>query len=241
MRVAEMNWKDIEVAARRDRRCCLPIGSVEQHAQLSVCTDAILAERISCEAAAPLDIPVLPVMPFGLAPYFTAYPGTISLRLTTLLAVIRDVISSLHDSGFTHICVVSGHGGNAPVAALLHELMAEAPELCLKYHEWWRAPRTAAAAAAISASASHANWFENFPWTRLAHAAAPPGEKPAVDRPALAVSAPQAVRQLLGDGSYGGPWQQPDEVMLKIWETGVEETRQALQGPWASEFGSHEG
>ena len=44
MRVANMNWKDIEAAAKTDPRCCIPIGSVEQHSYLSVCTDLILAE-----------------------------------------------------------------------------------------------------------------------------------------------------------------------------------------------------
>ena len=51
MRVANMNWKDIEAAAKTDPRCCIPIGSVEQHSYLSVCTDLILAERIAVEAA----------------------------------------------------------------------------------------------------------------------------------------------------------------------------------------------
>ena len=52
MRIAEMNWMQVEQHAARDRRAVLPIGSTEQHAQLSLCVDAILAERVSVEAAA---------------------------------------------------------------------------------------------------------------------------------------------------------------------------------------------
>ena len=64
----------------------LPIGSVEQHFRFfSICTDTILAERIATEAAEPLKIPVFPVMPFGITPNFTSYPGTINLRVSTLL------------------------------------------------------------------------------------------------------------------------------------------------------------
>ncbi|MEM6341387.1 MAG: creatininase family protein, partial [Pseudomonadota bacterium] len=99
MKVASMNWQDMEAAAARDPRCVLPIGSTEQHAQLSVCVDMILAEKVAADAADPLGIPVFPVMPFGLAPYFTAYPGTISLRVETLLAVMRDVVASVRRSG----------------------------------------------------------------------------------------------------------------------------------------------
>ena len=79
MKVADMNWCDIEAAAARDPRCILPIGSTEQHAQLSLCVDMILAEKVATDAAEPLNIPVFPVMPYGLAPYFNAFPGTICL------------------------------------------------------------------------------------------------------------------------------------------------------------------
>ena len=232
MKVAEMNWQDVEAAAARDPRCVLPIGSTEQHAQLSLCVDMILAERVATEAAAPLDIPVFPVMPYGLAPYFTAYPGTISLRVETLLAVMRDVLASLRQSGFRRILIVNGHGGNNPVGALAQEVMAEYGDISVKFHNWWNAPATWAKVQEIDPSGSHANWLENFPWTRLAHAAAPEGEKPAVDMTLMKAAPPADVREMLGDGSFGGRWQRPDAEMQAIWDAGVAETRAALEGPW---------
>ena len=79
MKIAEMNWMQVQAYLGHDDRCILPLGSTEQHAQLSLCVDAILAERVATEAAEPLGIPVYPVMPFGLAPYFLDFPGTMSL------------------------------------------------------------------------------------------------------------------------------------------------------------------
>jgi creatinine amidohydrolase len=76
VRIADMNWKQVERYLQDDNRCVLPVGSVEQHAQLSLCVDAILSERVAVEAAEPLGIPVYPAMPFGLAPYFQALPGS---------------------------------------------------------------------------------------------------------------------------------------------------------------------
>ncbi|MEW9920250.1 creatininase family protein [Marimonas sp. MJW-29] len=232
MNVADMNWRDIEAAAARDPRCVLPIGSTEQHAQLSLCVDMILAEKVASDAAEPLNIPVFPVMPYGLAPYFNAYPGTICLRVETLMAVVRDVVASLRRSGFRRILIVNGHGGNNPVGALAQELMAEYGDISVKFHNWWNAPETWARAQSIDKTGSHANWMENFPWTRLAHAPAPEGEKPVVDMALMKASPPALAREVLGDGSFGGPWQRPDEEMLAIWETGVAETRAALEGPW---------
>jgi creatinine amidohydrolase len=233
MRIADSNWRDIEAYLARDTRCVLPFGSTEQHAGLSLCVDAILAERVAVEAAEPLGVPVFPVMPFGLAPYFGAFPGSISLRVETLLAVARDVIASVAASGFRRILIVNGHGGNAPVGALAQQIMAEDPRLSIRFHNWWNAPATWAAAQAEDPTASHGNWFENFPWTRLAHAPAPEGAKPPVDLALMKASPPSRVRDMLGDGSFGGAWQKPDATMVRLWAAGVAETRAALEGPWA--------
>ncbi len=75
MRIAEMNWMQVEAQARADGRAVLPLGSTEQHAQLSLCVDAILAERVAVDAAAPLGIPVFPVVNYGLTPNFVDYPA----------------------------------------------------------------------------------------------------------------------------------------------------------------------
>lgn len=109
-------------AAARDRRAVLPIGSVEQRAQLSLCVDMILAEKVALDAAEPLGLPVLPVMPFGLAPYFADYPGTVTLQMETLLAEMRDVLASIRRAGFQRILIVTGLGGNAAVDAQAQEL-----------------------------------------------------------------------------------------------------------------------
>jgi creatinine amidohydrolase len=80
MRVSDMNWKQVEAWLKDDDLAILPLGSTEQHAGLSLSVDSILAEKIALDAAEPLGVPVFPVMPYGLAPYFLNYPGTISLR-----------------------------------------------------------------------------------------------------------------------------------------------------------------
>ncbi|MGY8669333.1 creatininase family protein [Bradyrhizobium sp. UFLA05-109] len=51
MRIADTNWMQVEARAQRDDRCILPLSSTEQHAQLSLCVDSIIAERMAIEAA----------------------------------------------------------------------------------------------------------------------------------------------------------------------------------------------
>ncbi len=236
MRIAEMNWMQIEAAVAEDDRCVLPIGSTEQHGLLSLCVDAILAERVALEAAAPLGVPVYPVMPFGCAPYFSAFPGSVSLKVETLQAVVRDLIQSFHASGFRRVLIVNGHGGNSAVGNLCQDLMAERPEMSIKFHNWWLTPRTMAKAKEIDPNPSHANWFENFPWTRLADVIMPCEVKPKVDITRLKMLGPAAAREMLGDGCFGGAYQKDDAEMLELWRIGVGETRDLLEAPWPNQF-----
>jgi creatinine amidohydrolase len=232
MHISEMNWMQVETYLKDDDRCILPIGSTEQHGYLSLAVDLILAERVSREAAEPVGVPVFPVIPYGIAPYFASYPGSVTLRVETLLAVVRDVVASLVRAGFRRILIVNGHGGNQPVAGLAGELMVETPGLSIKFHSWWNAPNTWAKVQEIDPSGSHANWMENFPWTRLTGVALPRGEKPPFDRELMRASGPDDVRTILGDGVFGGAYAKPDDAMLALWETGVRETREVLEGPW---------
>ena len=88
--------------------------------------------------------------------------------------------------------------------------------------------------AAIDPEASHASWMENFPWTRLAQRrAARRRKKPMIDIARMRLMDADAVRAYLGDGNFGGDYEKPDDVMMTVWRAGVEETRAAIEGPWA--------
>jgi creatinine amidohydrolase len=227
-----MSWGQVEAYLRDDDRCVLPLGSVEQHANLSLAVDMILSERVAAEAAEPLGVPVYPAMPFGLTPYFLAYPGSVSLRVATYVAVVRDVLDSLRRGGFRRVLLCNGHGGNQPAGALAIEYMADHPEMAIRFHNWWSAPETMAKVQEIDPVASHASWMENFPWTRLAGVVQPAQRKPMIELDRLRLKNPEEVRRYLGDGNFGGLYERPDEDMLAIWDVAVAETRALIEGPW---------
>jgi creatinine amidohydrolase len=233
MRVSETNWMQVEEYLRHDDRCVVPLGSTEQHAYLSLSVDSILSERVATEAAAPLGVPVFPVLPYGITPYFKSYPGTLTLRVETYLAVVRDLLDGLAHSGFKRILLCNGHGGNAPAAGLAVEWISQHPDCRVRFHNWWSAPRTWAKAMEIDKIGSHASWTENFPWTRLGNIAAPSGAKKMTDLDTLRLLPPAEVRRVLGDGNFGGLYQRPDAEMLALWQVAVTETRDLIEGPWA--------
>jgi len=228
MRISEMAWSDVEAWLAHDDRCVVPLGSTEQHAGLSLSVDSILSDRVAAEAAEPLGIPVFPVLAYGITPAFMAYPGTVTLRAATYLAVLRDVLDSLYTQGFRRILLCNGHGGNVPGTAAGLEFMAQRPDVRVRWHDWWRGMRTWQAVQETDALASHASWMENFPWTRLPNRAPTPGGKAMTDIERLRTLPPDAVRAQIGDGNYGGLYQRPDEDVLAIWRVAVEEVRELL-------------
>ncbi len=232
MRIAEMNWMQVEAYLKRDDRAVVPLGSTEQHAYLSLCTDGILAERVSVEAAEPLGIPVFPMLAYGVTPYFRAFPGTVSLRLETYLRLLQDILNSLMSSGFRRILLVSGHGGNEPAGALATEWMADHPAGQVKFYQWWRGPKMLAKAKEFDPILSHASWFENFPWTRLTGVEMPSKRKQLPDRSGYPRLVGKAMRAYVGDGNYNGYYRRSDEEMLAIWRVAVAETREMMETGW---------
>lgn len=234
MRIRDATWMHIEEYLKRDDRCAVPLGSTEQHAYLSLCVDAILPEKVAADAAEPLGIPVFPALAYGISPYFMAFPGTVSLSPEIYERLLSELFGSLHAHGFRRFLVVNGHGGNAAARPALEAWAAARPGVKVQWHDWWKSPRTWAAVKAIDQAASHASWMEGFPWTKVATAQAPEGHKATVDLTGRESMTPQAFRQRLGDGSFGGWYERPDAELLAIWEIAVEETRELLEGGWGA-------
>ena len=233
MRVQDCNWMQLEEYLRGDDRIVLPFGSIEQHAYLSLGVDMILSERVAVEAAEPLGVPVMPSLPYGITPYFAAYPGSPTLSVATYQSVVRELLESLHGQGFRRFLLVNGHGGNDPGGAAGAAWNGEHPDAQVVWHNWWNGPRTWAVVQSIDSNASHASWLENFPWTRLAGATPPSERKPMADVSGMRETDPAELRAQLGDGSFGGLYERPDDDVLRVWQAGVEEVRDLIENGWA--------
>ena len=227
-----MNWMQVQQYLQRDDRAVLPLGSTEQHSYLRLTVDCILPERLALDAAEPFGIPVFPVLPYGVTPYFREFPGSVSLKVDTHLRVVGDILDSLAHSGFRRILIVNGHGGNSAVQQLAVEWAADHPACRVIFHNWWNAPRTWAKVQAIDPVASHGSWMENFPWTRLPGVTVPATPRPMVDMARVRALDPVALKQYLGDGNFGGYYERPDDEVLALWQVAGEETRALLDGTW---------
>jgi creatinine amidohydrolase len=106
-------WPEVEAYLIRSQGLILPIGSTEQHGPTGLIgTDAICAEAIAHGVGEATQALVGPTINVGMALHHTAFPGTISLRPSTMILVIRDYLVSLARAGFRQFFFINGHGGN---------------------------------------------------------------------------------------------------------------------------------
>jgi creatinine amidohydrolase len=106
-------WQEVEAYLQQSQGLIIPIGSTEQHGPTGLIgTDAICAEAVSRGVGEATQALVAPTINVGMALHHTAFPGTVSLRPSTLMLVIRDYVTSLVRAGFTKFFFINGHGGN---------------------------------------------------------------------------------------------------------------------------------
>jgi creatinine amidohydrolase len=124
-------WLEVETYLQRSQGIILPIGSTEQHGPTGLIgTDAICAEAIAQAVGDSTQALVAPTINVGMALHHTAFPGSMSLRPSTLIAVIRDYLTPLARAGFTRFFFINGHGGNvATLKAAFSEVYAHLADL----------------------------------------------------------------------------------------------------------------
>ncbi len=141
-------WPEVEAYLKRSQGIVIPIGSTEQHGPTGfIGTDALCPELIARGIGERLDVMVAPTVSIGMAQHHLGFPGSVTLRPSTLMALVQDVVNSLARHGFDRFFFLNGHGGNvATVTAAFSEIYAEAslgtaghnrPPLRCKLENWW--------------------------------------------------------------------------------------------------------
>ena len=148
MQLQLQTWQEVESYLLRSKAIIIPIGSTEQHGPNGfVGTDALCPQVLATAIGNNEEILVAPTISVGMAQHHLGFPGSITLRPSTLMAVLQDTVNSLAVHGFDSFYFLNGHGGNiATVTAAFSEIYAESslgraghnrPALRCKLRNWW--------------------------------------------------------------------------------------------------------
>ena len=151
MRLDLMTSPEIAAYRRHTPGVIVPVGSLEQHgAQGLLGTDALAAEAIARETGVRTGAAVAPTLAYGPAQFNLGFAGTVSLRPSTMMALVVDLIVSLGRGGLGRVLMVNGHGGNtAPIQVAIQEVMSEVSvgrlafprPVTVKLRAWWEGAR----------------------------------------------------------------------------------------------------
>jgi creatinine amidohydrolase/Fe(II)-dependent formamide hydrolase-like protein len=148
MQLHKASWPEVEAYLKRSKGIVVPIGSTEQHGPNGLLgTDAICPEVIAREAGEDAGFLVAPTFNVGSAQHHMGFPGSMTLRPSTMIAALNDWIDSLARHGFERIYFLNGHGGNVTTldAAFVESyagwsLDSEACPYKLTQRNWWELP-----------------------------------------------------------------------------------------------------
>ncbi|MFQ5533465.1 MAG: creatininase family protein [Sphingomonadales bacterium] len=147
-------WPEIEAYLQSSSGVVVPIGSTEQHGPMGLIgTDAITAEAIARGIGDTTGALIAPTFNVGRAEHHMAFPGTLTLRRSTMIAALADWVTSLARHGFERIFFINGHGGNVPVLQDAFKAIHDKPVLAragdnaarpvrCKFQSWWAGPTT---------------------------------------------------------------------------------------------------
>ncbi|KAF0116545.1 MAG: creatininase [Hyphomonadaceae bacterium] len=149
MHLSTATWQEIEARVKSGKTSIIiPIGSHEQHGPTGLIgTDALCPEIIAKACEAQNDVLIAPTFSVGMAQHHIGFPGSITLRPTTMIAAMVDWTNCLAKAGLTRLYWLNGHGGNVATinAAFSESYVPYSMEskLCPFAHKisnWWDLP-----------------------------------------------------------------------------------------------------
>ncbi len=136
--LARMTWTQVAEALARRPVVLIPLGALEPHGpHMPMGLDFLVAEHMAAAAAERTDSLVAPTLPHGYCVSSADFPGAVTLRAETLIALVEDTLRSLARHGATHLLLIDNHRSNNPyVEVAARRVRAETGTLVGSFFPW---------------------------------------------------------------------------------------------------------
>ncbi len=141
MRLELLSYEHTATYFQKNDTVILSLGSTEQHSPDGIIgTDYLITAALAERCGEDLGLLSTPVLPYGVALHHMGFSGTVTLKPTTLILLLEDIIRSLYHHGARRFFMINGHGGN------IHTVMAAFSQICADLRiateiaNWWHLP-----------------------------------------------------------------------------------------------------
>lgn len=159
----ELSWTDLQ--KNLPEVVLLPVGSVEAHGpHLPLSTDVIISEEMARRAAVALIAQnirtlILPALQYVITDYSSDFPGTVSVRKTTIQSLLKDIADSLHAQNIKTLCIVNSHLEPDHLASL-HEFSKDCNSITILFPDKAKKPWASLLTPEFKQGACHAGSYE---------------------------------------------------------------------------------
>lgn len=118
LELVDMTSNQLEEVRQDIKLAVLVLGSIEQHGpNTALETDLAMALEMTRMLSSRMypQVLVMPPIPWGMSAYHMDFPGTITLRPETILALLRNLYESIRSWGIECLLIANFHSGNESI------------------------------------------------------------------------------------------------------------------------------
>lgn len=142
-KLLDLSWVELDALDKEQSIVLMSLSPIEEHGpHLPLGTDVYAAQDIAetaatylCEENPLLQVVLSPTIPLGCCPITADFPGTISLKGTTLFHLLVDYCSSLAQCGFKYIVISNHHLDSVHLKAIMEAIETVSMEFDIKIIE----------------------------------------------------------------------------------------------------------
>lgn len=134
----EMSWGQFDRIRKEIVAVLIPIGSIEEEGpHLPLGVDTIVALEVAKRVALQLPVIIMPTVSIGYSDWHEGFPGTLSLSISTLTQMLREICRNLVDQGINRVVFINPHVGNeTPIMDVAIELRRKSKARVAMFHLW---------------------------------------------------------------------------------------------------------